>query len=277
MNSTMLLWRASPLLGIAIEQISFEIYGMMLNDSILIRTGERVTSYIEKYVDRAGAAQRDEVLALFDNMQKLFPHWVIMTCPMMHPDIRYVSKNATPLFGYTDDYLVNISGMDKYFGHVHEADQHDLYNCYTEMQDMYEGIAHGDHQRFRAIFYYRFRKSNGQYMHLYDEKAAIHLKGSGNLYYVLFRDITAEKAFAGVKVELYHQDEVLTKIKEFKPSGNTLSKREQELVGLMRQGLSTKEIAWYLKISHNTVRNIKSKMFEKYNVNNSIELLNMTY
>src|SRR5688572_4810608 len=167
--------------------------------------------------------------------------------------------------------------MEKYFTHVHEADQQDLYDCYTTMQDEYEGILPNEHHLYRAIFYYRFRKVNGQYMHLYDEKATIHLKGSGNLYYVLFRDITAEKAFSGVKVELYHQDEVLTKIKEFRPSGNTLSKREQELVNLMRQGLSTKEIAWYLKISQNTVRNIKSKMFEKYNVNNSIELLNMTY
>jgi DNA-binding CsgD family transcriptional regulator len=30
----------------------------------------------------------------------------------------------------------------------------------------------------------------------------------------------------------------------------------------------------HLKISHHTVRNIRQRMFEKYNVNNSIELLN---
>jgi len=96
---------------------------------------------------------------------------------------------------------------------------------------------------------------------------------------VLFRDVTAERPFTGVKVELFKQeDQGLTKIREYKPAArrNALSKREQELVNLMRQGLSTKEIAWYLNISQNTVRNIKSKMFEKYNVNNSIELLNMT-
>lgn len=249
----------------------------MIKDSVLIRTAERVTSYVERYVDKAGAEKREEVLELFDNMHRVFPHWVIMTCPMMHPDIRYVSKNAQSVFGVTDDYLMRNSGMEKYFGHVHESDQQDLHECYTVLQEFYEGIMPVDHHQYRAIFYYRFRKGDGQYMHLYDEKAAIHLKGSGNLYYVLFRDITAEKAFSGVKVELYHQDEVVTKIKEFRPSQNSLSKREQELVVLMRQGLSTKEIAWYLKISQNTVRNIKSKMFEKYQVNNSIELLNMTY
>jgi DNA-binding CsgD family transcriptional regulator len=136
-----------------------------------------------------------------------------------------------------------------------------------------------EHVQYRAIFHYRFKKPNGQYMYLYDEKAALHLRGSGNLYYVLMRDITNERPFTGVKVELLQQEgQVFNKIREYKPSAQrkALSKREQELVSLMRQGLSTKEIAWYLNISQNTVRNIKSKMFEKYNVNNSIELLNMT-
>jgi DNA-binding CsgD family transcriptional regulator len=69
----------------------------------------------------------------------------------------------------------------------------------------------------------------------------------------------------------------MTKITEFKPSaGSNLTSRESELVTLIKQGLSTKEIAWYLNISHHTVRNIKSRLFEKFNVNNSIELLNMT-
>jgi len=47
------------------------------------------------------------------------------------------------------------------------------------------------------------------------------------------------------------------------------------LLSFIKQGLSTKEIAWHLNISPNTVRNIKSKLFEKYNVGNSIELLNI--
>jgi DNA-binding NarL/FixJ family response regulator len=97
------------------------------------------------------------------------------------------------------------------------------------------------------------------------------------LYYVLFRDITEEKTFTGVKAELFRQKQSLVKIDEYKPGAarNPLSKREKELISFIKQGLSTKEIAWHLNISPNTVRNIKSKLFEKYNVGNSIELLNM--
>jgi DNA-binding CsgD family transcriptional regulator len=250
----------------------------MISDAVLVRTAERISYYIENYVDCVGAAQREEVLELFDRMHQLFPHWVIMTCPMMHPDIGYVSRNAGAVFGYSPEYMIRNSGVDRYFNHIHESDQNDLYQCFEELHDYYESMMPEEHSKYRAVFHYRFKKPNGQYIYMYDEKASIHLRGSGTLYYVLFRDITAEKPFSGVKVELFRQDEELSKIREFKPSAErtALSKREQELVSLMRQGLSTKEIAWYLKISQNTVRNIKSKMFEKYNVNNSIELLNMT-
>lgn len=76
--------------------------------------------------------------------------------------------------------------------------------------------------------------------------------------------------------DFYKQDVWQEKLAEFRPATQyiRLSKRETELVGLLRKGLRTKEIADQLKSSHHTVRNIRQRMFEKYNVNNSIELLN---
>lgn len=249
----------------------------MIRESVLLRSAHRITSYVEKYVKRVGVENREEVLELFDNMHQLFPHWVIMTCPMLHPDIHYASKNSSFVFGYDHDYLINNSDPEKYFQHVHDADQQDLYSCFSYAHEFLESVSPEEHPAYRSIYHYRFRKSDGQYMHLHDEKATLSLGAAGNLYYGLFRDVTPDKAFSGVKVELFHQQQILTRIKEYKPSAerNPLSKREQELVTLIRQGLSTKEIAWNLRISHNTVRNIKSKLFEKYNVNNSIELLNL--
>ncbi|MEO5563362.1 MAG: LuxR C-terminal-related transcriptional regulator [Chitinophagaceae bacterium] len=250
----------------------------MLPEGTLQRAAHKVANYIEKYVKLVGAERREEVLELFENMHRVFPQWVIMTCPMMHPDIHYISKNGQYVFGYSNEDLLKNSVLESFFPHVHESDQQDLHDCFAYVHDFLESVPSEEHCNYRVVFNYRFRKENGQYMHLHDEKATLSLRGSGNLYYVLIRDITSEKAFAGVKIELFKQEQTLIKIKEFKPSAdrNPLSKREEELVTLIKQGLSTKEIAWYLKISHKTVRNIKSKLFEKYNVNNSIELLNMT-
>lgn len=242
-----------------------------------LRMADKLTAYIEKYVTVAGAEKQEEVLDLFDKMHLLFPHWVIMTCPIMHPDIKYVSKNYLHVFGENSSYITN-STMEKYYEQVHEADQECLRYCFDFVFKSFEEVMPELHCLYRNIFHYRIKKKDGQHVYLHDEKAVLNMKDSGNLYYTLFRDITAEKAFAGVKVEVYKQGEVLSKIKEYKPSAehNPLSKREGELVTLIKQGLSTKEIAWYLKISHHTVRNIKSKLFEKFKVSNSIELLNMT-
>jgi DNA-binding CsgD family transcriptional regulator len=249
----------------------------MIREATLIRMESRLTTYIQNYVTLAGAEKREEILDLFDKMNLLFPHWVIMTCPVMHPDIHYISKNCRYVFGNNTECIFNRS-VTQYFEQVHDADQDDLHSCYNFMHDFLEAVPSELHHQYRGIYHYRFKKENGQYMYLHDEKAVLHLKGSGNLYFALFKDITAEKSFGGVKAEVFKQEHTLKKIAEYKPAAerNPLSKREGELVTLIKQGLSTKEIAWYLKISHNTVRNIKSKLFEKYNVNNTIELLNMT-
>ena len=249
----------------------------MVREAVLARTTNHIFNYLEKHVLLAGTESREEVLELFDNTPLLFPHWAIMSCPVMHPDLHYVSKNAPLVFGYDWEYLKAISKIEKFFTHVHEDDQQDLYDCYTYLHKYLETIAPDEHLSTRAVLQYRFRKSDGQYMLLHDEKANLQLGEASKFYYALFQDLS-EKPFAGVKIEIFKQDPELKKIVEYKPSApkKNLSKREQELVSLIRQGLSTKEIAWNLDISHHTVRNIKSKLFEKYNVSSSIELLNMT-
>jgi DNA-binding CsgD family transcriptional regulator len=250
----------------------------MIRKAELLQSADRVIKYISECVTLAGAEKREEVLTLFNSIHQLFPHWVIMTCPVMHPNISYVSKNSNHLFGYANQSFLHNDSGNYFFSMVHDADQQDLFDCFSFIHDHLEAIPPLEHHLYRNIYHYRFKKADGQYMYLHDEKAVLHLNNSGNLYYTLFKDVTAEKAFNGVKAELFKQGEGLCKIKEYKPAAerNKLSKREGELVMLIKQGLSTKEIAWYLKISHNTVRNIKSRLFEKYNVNNTIELLNIT-
>ena len=250
----------------------------MIVEAIIQRTGEKVASYIKKYFTLAGVEKKEEVLDLFDNILQIFPHWVIMTCPLMHQEIHYVSKNCSAVFGYSHDHLKNNSNLQKMFTYVHPTDQQDLYNCFMFMYNYLECIPPELHCEYRSIFHHRFKKQNGQYIYLHDEKAVLNVKGTGNLYYGLFRDVSPEKNFNGVKIEIFKQQPSLTKVAEYKPSAERalLTKREGELLTLFKQGLSTKEIAWHLNISHNTVRNIKSKLFEKFNVNNTIELLNMT-
>lgn len=112
---------------------------------------------------------------------------------------------------------------------------------------------------------------------LHDEKATLVTESGKIINYSLIRTMPEEMVFSGVKPEIYKLGELFEKVSEYKPSAtkNKLSNRENDLMRLSKKGHTTKEIAWQLSISHNTVRNIKSKLFEKFSVNNSIELLNM--
>jgi DNA-binding CsgD family transcriptional regulator len=253
----------------------------MLQEVMLLREAEKVSLYIDNQIKLVGAEKRDEVLELFDNMHRFFPHWVICVCPMMHPEVQYVSRNCSAEFGYSREFLIRNSSLDKFMALVHEDDQQDVFKCITIVHDYLESIPPEQHNGHRVVMWYRFRHADGHYVHVQDEKAAVSLsgKGAGMLYYILLRDISEEKPYSGVKLELFRQDETLVKVREYRPGldRNPLTPRENDLVTLIRQGLSTKEIAWQLKISHNTVRNIKSKLFEKYNVSNSIELLNLAF
>jgi len=249
----------------------------MLREANIIRTVDRISAYIQRCVTVIAAERREEVVELFDSMNLLFPHWGIMSCPAMHPEIQYISKNMGSILGHTQEYISLNRTVDKTIRFVHEDDKDDVHQCMVYMQEFLETVPPDEHQNYRCVLHYRFQKADGQYIYLHDEKATLNLRGEGNLYYCLFHNQDNEQLFAGVKLEIFHQQNTLYKLREHRPAAtrNPLSKRERELVTLIKRGLSTKEIAWHLNISHNTVRNIKSKLFEKYNVNNSIELLNM--
>ena len=250
----------------------------MIQEQVIRRAARKIINYIQKYATLVGTEKKEEVFELFDRMHRFFPHWVIMTCPVMHPEICYASKNAFYVLEYEMEDLIQISKPENYYSFVHEDDRMDLHDCFMQMHNIIESVSPAEHQDYRGVLHYRFKKGNGNYIYLRDERATLVLKGSGNLYYSLMLDVTQERVFSGVKLELFRQEETMKKISEYKPLAlrTTLSKREKELVDLFKQGFSVKEIAFHLNISHHTVRNIKSRMFEKYNVRSTIELLNMT-
>src|ERR1051325_12126274 len=101
----------------------------MIQEVLLWRESERVSNYIDNHVKLVAAEHREQILQLFGTMYSVFPHWVLTTCPMMHPDIKSVSSNCDTVFGFDRDYLIRISGMEAFMLHVHEDDQHDLYTC----------------------------------------------------------------------------------------------------------------------------------------------------
>jgi len=225
-----------------------------------------------------GNAAQDDVLKALYNMHKLSPTHAVITCPINHRNFFYVSENCESIFGYDARYMAeHFKEVKDYFSQIHAADMSDLKECMELFASFIQDESPADFHKLRAVFHYRFMNAEGRYVYLQDEKATLHTEKNKIIHYSLIRTMPAEIFFSGVKLEIYKDENGLKKILEYKPSvtGKKLSNREKDLVHLIKQGLTTKEIAVHLSISHNTVRNIKSKMFEKFNVNNTIELLNI--
>ncbi len=239
----------------------------------------KILGYVNNTIRPEGVEGQDNVLKALYNMHKLSPTYAVITCPVQHGNFFYISENCKAVFGYEAQYMADhFRHLPHYFSQVHSADMNDLQDCMKNFETVMGNESPQDYHKLRTVLHYRFRTADGNYVYLQDEKATLITEDAAIVHYSLIRTMPAEAIFSGVKMEVYKDESQVTKIMEYKPSAskNKLTNRENDLVRLIKQGLTTKEIAWQLSISHNTVRNIKSKLFEKFSVNNTVELLNMT-
>lgn len=242
-------------------------------------TGRFAEKIFTSLKSATGAAQpsamRNEFLPL-QALHQLFPQCVIMTCPVHQPEKFYVSANSSRILGFTADYFMQ-NPVSNYFAHIHPDDAACLETCFTFIDAFFKHVPAASYTVYRCVFCYRYRHRSRGYIVLNDEKAILGREDGSSLYYSVIRDVSLQQVFTGVSLEICRTDN-LQKVAECRPAAGKikLSKRESELVGFIRNGFTTKEIAHKLSISHHTVRNIRQKMFEKYKVGNAIELLNVT-
>jgi DNA-binding CsgD family transcriptional regulator len=194
----------------------------------------------------------------------------------MHTNFFYVSDNFRDLLGLDPAATIEACHLDNFFDRVHPADMADFSKGIHVLEELLKKEDPEEHDQFRFIFNYRVLRTDGRYICIHDEKAMIRLKNGQRLYFMLLKDISHEGAYAGFKIMAYKEG-YSEKILEYYAASETtaqLTPRESELIPLMKQGLSIKEAAGCLGISPNTVRNMRQKLFEKFQVNNVIELLN---
>lgn len=238
----------------------------------------RRTNNIIAYVTNPARLEQEdiheEVMHTLQNLQKIFPSWVICTCRFMHQGFFYVSDNASDLLGIDTEMLASALQVEAYFNRMHPADIEDYSRGLQVVSEIYQEEDPEERHKLRFVFNYRMHHTDGRYIHLHDEKAMLPIRNNLNLYYMLLRDISHETPFTGVKMTCYKEGKRLAGFSASAEAASQLSPREHELLPLMKQGFSTKEIAVMLGISHNTVRNMRQKLFQKFQVNNAIELLN---
>lgn len=212
----------------------------------------------------------------FEFVQRLFPSWVVFLCSVRNQSIQYVSENCLKVFGYTAKKMQGMT-LEDYSSHIHPDDQEPMTHIMQYVFQSMKEIPYDQYDQYRFITYHRHRHANGQYFHLYDEQIALCNKDGQQLFLTLYKNISEEKPFSQVKLEISRLEKGSYKvIEEYVPSlfQQVITRREREILRLIQYGQSNKEIADRLYISEHTARNHRSNLFEKAKARNVIELLN---
>ncbi|MBN2348521.1 MAG: response regulator transcription factor [Bacteroidales bacterium] len=133
-------------------------------------------------------------------------------------------------------------------------------------------------KEYKLVFEFRLSDPAGNLYRFLQQCVVLEQDKSGNIWMVLIlNDMipnkTGENKLLRKMIHLptgkicLFQEEFEQKSKSF------LSKRETEIIGLLSQGLQSKEISDKLFISINTVNNHRQKIIEKLNVENTYEAL----
>lgn len=212
----------------------------------------------------------------FAFISQLMPNWVVMLCGIQNHTVPYVSENCREVFGYASAEMEALTPEDDFL-RVHPDDLGAVHRLYGRLLSINKNLSAEESDQYRFLLHYRYRHASGHYFHLHDEKLAMRNQQGKLLYITLYKDITHEQPFQHVRLDVLKQTgSTCHTVEEYVPqvSGQPFTRREAEILKLIKDGLSSKEIADRLCISEHTVRNHRSRLFEKTNAKSVVELLN---
>ena len=123
---------------------------------------------------------------------------------------------------------------------------------------------------------YRILNAVGKYVRIIEQQQVLELDNSGNLWLALsILDVSPNQKNMneGLKSELlnFRTGSIIPFLEPKEAISITLTKRETEVLKLVKDGLLSKEISDKLAISLHTVNTHRQRVLEKLSVNNSME------
>jgi DNA-binding CsgD family transcriptional regulator len=131
---------------------------------------------------------------------------------------------------------------------------------------------------YKLISEYRILNSENNYIRVIEQQQVLELDNSGNIWLALgIIDVSPNQdSEEGIKTQLinYKMGQILPfdpLIAEFQQSDYELTKRETEILQLVKNGFLSKEISDLLSISVHTVNTHRQNILLKLDVDNSME------
>ncbi|MBB3186255.1 LuxR C-terminal-related transcriptional regulator [Microbacter margulisiae] len=186
------------------------------------------------------------------------------------------SYNMEMLFGY-DPELMEQKGNDYINSRIHPDDYMTLTRNGIFLLNFVFALPLSERMDYKLINEYRILNQAGHYMRVIEQHQPLELDPRGNIWLAMsMMDVAPDQdEYRGVRYQLLNYKTgrfVLPYSGAVSPDMPlTLTKREQEILFLIRDGLLSKEISEKLFISVHTVNTHRQHILEKLGASNSIE------
>ena len=190
----------------------------------------------------------------------------------------FISNNTKQIFGY-EPFLFEEKGFDFCNEIKHPDDLTRSWKLIKKVWDYIINIPPEERPLYKFNYDYRVIKPNGKVIRILEQNAVLQQDSKGFITHILgiCNDITSWKKngnpISSITSPIDSTVLFLTSEDESNPTQAILSKRELEIVGLLAQGHSSKNIADQLCISFHTVNTHRQKMIEKTKTRNTAGLL----
>lgn len=193
--------------------------------------------------------------------------------------IQLATRNSVDVLGFGND-LIAREGFRFLVERIEPADRDRALLVYKEAYQHYHTITPSLRKYHRFSLAYRFRHgASGTPIWLLHQSIPALIDPSGALVYTLnlLTDISAYKPDSSSQGRFYvptsNQGLKEIRIPTEEQLMRVLTKREKQIIRMLMEGMSSKQIAQSLGISANTVNNHRKRLLGKTGCNNSMELV----
>jgi DNA-binding CsgD family transcriptional regulator len=187
--------------------------------------------------------------------------------------IIFYSSNYGKLLGYAPtDY--EATGQLFFESKIHTDDKLQLSLNGVTVLKLFNNFSSDEKVNYKVINEYRMLNAQNKYVRLIEQHQVLELDDIGQVWLLVsFVDVSPnQEEYEGIRSQLlnFRTGKVIP-LKETQKQEFELTKRELEILQLVKDGLLSKEISDKLSISVHTVNTHRQRFLEKLGANNSFE------
>lgn len=188
----------------------------------------------------------------------------------------YASQNFNEMLGIDLQKLVSDEGMKTIDNLIHPNDNHQFEQMQLDLYSFLFSLPVSRKMDYKHIYSFRIINSNNECIRFVSQQQVLELDVTGNIWLVagiidLAPDQNSDQEFE-CSILNYKTGKKLSP-SDFIDGTVKLTKREKEILLLVKHGLLSKEISDKLSISINTVNIHRQNILQKTHTNNSIEAI----